>query len=167
MGTHGYTCEYPLPHGFLTRGSGWSMGKNRHRSGCDIWHPNTCGYGSRSPTSALMPSPSGLLASWFAISGSDCHGFWNPCGLWVGYARVQVQVGFIWPSPYPYPWCGLWVTHQVGGGFLWQSLNRDQLFGHCWSRFPPLPQHPSSLNKHGRACLKVSHMFLTLLPYLL
>ena len=51
------TCEYPLPHGFLTRSSGWSVWKNRHGSGCDIWHPSTCGYGSGSPASALMPSP--------------------------------------------------------------------------------------------------------------
>ena len=33
------------------------MGKNRHGSGCDIWRPNTRGYGSGSPASALVPSP--------------------------------------------------------------------------------------------------------------
>jgi len=78
MGTHRYTCEYPwgsiigntcgylLTHEFLTCGSGWSMGKNLHRSGCEIWHPNTCGYGSRSPMSALVPSPRQLqvLGGW-------------------------------------------------------------------------------------------------------
>jgi len=38
---------------------------------------------------------------------SDCHGFKNPHGLQVGYAGVRVRVGFLQPSPYPYPWCGL------------------------------------------------------------
>jgi len=38
---------------------------------------------------------------------SDCHRFKNPRGLWVGYAGVRVRVGFLQPSPYPYPWCRL------------------------------------------------------------
>ena len=41
-----------------------------------------------------------------ALIRRDCQGFWNPCGLRVGYAGVGVRVGFFQPSPYPYPWCG-------------------------------------------------------------
>ena len=32
------------------------MGKDLHGSGCEIWRPNTRGYGSGSPASALVPS---------------------------------------------------------------------------------------------------------------
>ena len=49
-------CEYSLTHRSLTRRSRWSVGKNHHGSGCDIWCPNTHWYRSRSPASALMPS---------------------------------------------------------------------------------------------------------------
>ena len=33
------THRYPWTCGFLTRGSGWSVGKNLHRSGYDCWCP--------------------------------------------------------------------------------------------------------------------------------
>ena len=44
---------------------------------------------------------------------SDCQGFENPCGLWVGYIGVQVQVGSRRPLIYPYPWHGFQVNHTV------------------------------------------------------
>ena len=97
------------------------------------------------------------------VAPNDCYGFQNPCRLWVGYTGIWVWVGFIWPSLYLYPWCKLVVTRQVGVGFLQWSLNQDQPFGYGWSCFPPLPQHPSGLNKHGRTCLKVSNI-LHILP---
>jgi len=82
------------------------------------------------------------LRFFWAISLSDCHGFQNSCGLRVGYAGVRVRVGFIWPSPYPYPQCGLRVTRHRLGGYLigvWIVIKHDQ---HAWSCFPPLLQHP-------------------------
>jgi hypothetical protein len=48
-----------------------------------------------------------ILRGWGACS--DRQGFWNPCGLRVGYAGVGVRVGLHQPSAYPDPWCGLAV----------------------------------------------------------
>ena len=34
-----------------------------------------------------------IMGSWQPTQDSDCQGFWNPHGLWVGYAWVGVWVG--------------------------------------------------------------------------
>ena len=62
----------------------------------------------------------------------DFQGFCNPCGLWVGYTGVRVQVGFSNPSRTHTPGAGWWVTcwlpTKLNLGFrkLDQSLNQDQ-----------------------------------------
>ena len=37
----------------------------------------------------------------------DYHGFWNPCGFWVGYSGVRVGVMIFVPLLNPYPQDGL------------------------------------------------------------
>jgi len=62
----------------------------------------------------------------------DYQGFWNPCGLRVGYVGVRVRVRFFWPSPYPYPQRGLagypwvWLVLRSRWNEVFRSLNRDQ-----------------------------------------
>ena len=50
-------------------------------------------------------------------SASDCHGFLNPRGLWVGYTGVGVRVGVCKPFKNPYPHHGLRVLAGFLAGF--------------------------------------------------
>jgi len=60
--------------------------------------------------SILTQLKSGFLALKFSGSvSSDCQGFSNLCGLWVGYAGVGVWVSLCQSSTYLNPLCGLAV----------------------------------------------------------
>ena len=62
------------------------------------------------------------------------------------------------------------VVAAVQHGVQWRLFQiPDSLFGpgfgDVWIEINRLP-HPSALNEHGRACWKVSNIFMTLLPYI-
>ena len=56
-GTHKYTHGYLWTCGFLTHGSGWSVGKIFTDLGMTFGAQNTHRYGSGSPADPLVPSP--------------------------------------------------------------------------------------------------------------
>jgi len=76
------------------------------------------------PTAAVCSCA--VPVSWHSGVSSDCHGFWNPCGLQVGYTGVRVWVSFLQPSLYLYPRRGLAVYPPSWWRVFHRSLNWDQ-----------------------------------------
>jgi len=70
---------------------------------------------------------------------------------WI-YLTLAIPVPLVWVAGYLPSW---W----------WVFAAEFELKSTIDLTVPPLPQHPSGLNKHGRTFLKISCMFVILLPY--
>jgi PIF1-like helicase len=73
------------------------------------------------------------------LTGRDYHGFRNPCGFWVGYARVRVRVGLCRPWLNPYPRDGFRVTRTVTRHTVTATGARQNRAGTCLQPPPPPP----------------------------
>jgi len=109
-------CSYTKPHPSCMHKQPVCMNNSHHM------HERQLSYAK--PTAAVCSCA--VPVSWHSGVSSDCHGFWNPCGLQVGYAGVRVWVSFLRPSPYPYPRRGLAVYPPSRWRVFHQSLNWDQ-----------------------------------------
>jgi len=97
-----------------------------------------------------------MMDIWFkACSGlhispsiSDCQGFWNPCGLRVGYAGVGVWVGHLQPLVYPYPRHRFQVTRSVTHHITHIQCDEESFISHRTTTLPHFTATPTTHQNH-------------------